>query len=438
MSLPGTGLHFSTTPSSTTVVKRDRRAQPPATLATSSATSISLAASGSSLSTRHAAAMTTTETTTAVPLTGGDPSADPNPEPIEAPPPVGIWRYLPSGRVMMCVVGIIGSLMMYALLQERIMTKPYLTGLEAEGEEGVYFKNSLVLVFANRLAAAFVAAVVLCVRSDFSELRNKAPLYKYFLISFSNVIATSCQYEALKWVTLPTQTLAKCAKMIPVMIWGTFMSGKKYGPVEYLVGVFVAIGCTIFLLSGNISAKKAHSEDSYYGLLLMLGYLGFDGFTSTFQEKLFAGYQMTIYNQMLYVNLCSGLMSIVLLGASGKINDSIEFLTKYPSILGDMSILSFSAVSGQFAITYTIKEFGALLYATIMTIRQFLSVFVSNLIFRHGMTSLQWLGAVVVFAALFYKTYAKANMPKTGPKTDAPAEAASNGGAPPSAPQAGN
>lgn len=302
------------------------------------------------------------------------------------------------------------------------MTKPYTTGNEADGDEGEMFKNSLVLVFANRFAAAFVASMFLIVRGDFSELRNRAPLYKYFLISFSNVIATNCQYEALKWVTLPTQTLAKCAKMIPVMIWGTFMSGKKYGPIEYGVAVFVALGCTMFLLSGNIASKHVSDEDSYFGLLLMLGYLGFDGFTSTFQEKLFAGYQMTIYNQMMYVNMCSGVMSLCFLAASGKVGESLAFLAKYPSIFGDMAVLSLSAVSGQFAITYTIKEFGALLYATIMTIRQFLSVFVSNLIFRHGMTVLQWLGALTVFGALFYKTYAKANKPKAGPKTDPPLE----------------
>lgn len=352
-----------------------------------------------------------------------DKSVPIEPEPTAAPAPVGFWKYLPSGRIMMCVVGIIGSLLMYAVLQERIMTKPYTTGDEADGEDGEYFTNSLVLVFANRIAAAFLAGLFLILRGDFSELRNKAPLYKYFLISFSNVIATSCQYEALKWVTLPTQTLAKCAKMIPVMIWGTFMSGKRYGPVEYSVAVFVALGCTVFLLSGNIAARKAADNDSYYGLLLMLGYLGFDGFTSTFQEKLFAGYQMTIYNQMMYVNFCSSMMAICFLAASGKVMESLAFIAKYPSIVGQMGILSFSAVSGQFAITYTIKEFGALLYATIMTIRQFLSVLVSNLLFQHGMTLFQWLGAVTVFGALFYKTYAKANsQPKSGPKTDAPVE----------------
>lgn len=34
-------------------------------------------------------------------------------------------------------------------------------------------------------------------------------------------------------------------------------------------------------------------HSSVYGLALMLGYLGFDGFTSTFQDKLFKGYQVS-------------------------------------------------------------------------------------------------------------------------------------------------
>ena len=319
---------------------------------------------------------------------------------------------------MFCAVSIIGSLLLYAFLQERIMTKPYTNGTEADGDEGSRFGSTALLVFANRLAAAAIAFAILFTRGDATELRNKAPLLYYFMISISNVCATMCQYEALKWVTLPTQTLAKCAKMIPVMVWGTAMSAKSYSGVEYAVACFVAIGCTIFLVSGNIAAKHRATEDSWYGLVLMLGYLGFDGFTSTFQEKLFKGYSMTIYNQMLYVNLCSSLMAAFFLATSGHFWSSIEFVQKYPAILRDMSLLSFSAVSGQFAITYTIKEFGALLYATIMTIRQFLSVFMSNIIFMHGMNLKQWLGATVVFGALFYKSYHKANRPKTGPKVE--------------------
>lgn len=79
-----------------------------------------------------------------------------------------------------------------------------------------------------------------------------APIYKYSLVSVTNILTTTCQYEvrdiisaclwiykksvtllayhfywndhiffflqALKYVSFPVQTLAKCAKMIPVMV----------------------------------------------------------------------------------------------------------------------------------------------------------------------------------------------------------------------------
>ena len=38
-----------------------------------------------------------------------------------------------------CIIGIVGTLMVYAVLQERIMTMPY-------GEEGVHFSASLFIV----------------------------------------------------------------------------------------------------------------------------------------------------------------------------------------------------------------------------------------------------------------------------------------------------
>lgn len=107
---------------------------------------------------------------------------------------------------------------------------------------------------------------------------------------------------------------------------------------DFLVALCVTIGCTVFLVSGNIKAKQASEADSKYGLVLMMGYLLFDGFTSTFQEKLFGGYKMTIYNQMLYVNICSGLMSLVFLILSGKLMSSLAFSVKYPRLLVDATV----------------------------------------------------------------------------------------------------
>lgn len=59
-------------------------------------------------------------------------------------------------------------------------------------------------------------------------MRPVAPPYAYAAVSLSNVVATTCQYEALKHLYFPLQTIAKCGKMLPVMLWGTLILSKTY------------------------------------------------------------------------------------------------------------------------------------------------------------------------------------------------------------------
>ncbi len=143
-----------------------------------------------------------------------------------------------------------------------------------------------------------------------------APWYSYAGVSLSNVAATSCQYEALKYVSFPVQTLGKCAKTLPVMAWGILMLRKAYRTRDFLLAALLSAGCTLFLVSGSTRSTRS-SATSASGLgpglsggMLMMGYLGFDGFTSSFQEKLFRGYQMTTLNQMLYVSAYSAAGSL--------------------------------------------------------------------------------------------------------------------------------
>eukprot|EP00898_Chlorokybus_atmophyticus_P003576 jgi/Chlat1/4219/Chrsp27S04298 len=305
-------------------------------------------------------------------------------------------------RVAICVVGIVGCLMIYGLLQERIMTQPF-------GEQGEMFKNSLFLVLCNRLVTCAIAFGTLLVRGR--PIAPVAPVYKYALISLSNVAATTCQYEALKYLSFPMQTLGKCAKMIPVMIWGTIIMKKKYGGADYLVAVAVTIGCTVFVLAGETSSKAAVGmtalQSLLFGSLLMIGYLGFDGFTSTFQDMLFKGYQMDIFNQILYVTMCSSGISSLGLISSGQFLPSLSFVLRYPSSLFSILALSLSATFGQMFISYTIRTLGALVFATIMTTRQLLSILLSCIYFLHPLTLYQWAGTLMVFGALYWKTFSK-------------------------------
>eukprot|EP00951_Prasinocladus_malaysianus_P020106 scaffold164026_cov48-Prasinocladus_malaysianus.AAC.1 len=159
------------------------------------------------------------------------------------------------------------------------MTTPFADG-------GRLFTASVFLVLANRLATLLIS--VLMSLWEGHPIRPLAPLTSYAGISLANVVATTCQYDALKYVSFPVATLGKCAKMIPVMLWGTIMNRKKYTQLEYSMAVVITMGCTFFVLTGEIRSRVLehhHVEgvEYFYGGVLMSTYLAFDGFTSTLQ-----------------------------------------------------------------------------------------------------------------------------------------------------------
>lgn len=309
-----------------------------------------------------------------------------------------------------CISGVIGCLVAYGILQERIMQEPF--GGEA-------FSYSLFLVLCNRILTCSVALSMLLLHGQ--DLRPVAPIYSYAAVSVSNTVATFCQYEALKHVSFPVQTLGKCAKMIPVMLWGTVIMRKRYGAKDYLSAGLVTLGCTLFLMTGAVKSRRAAADSSTLGVGLMLGYLGFDGFTSTFQDKLFKGFQMTIHNQILYVTVCSAAFSALGLVARGQLLPALAFLAAHPEALRSILALSAASTCGQLFISHTIKSYGALIFATVMTTRQFLSILLSCLLFRHPLTPGQWVGTAMVFGTLYHKGFSR-GPPK--PKADAPAAAA--------------
>merc|ERR1711953_986825 len=294
-------------------------------------------------------------------------------------------------------LGIIGSLGVYGVIQERIMTIPY---------DGVYFKTSVFMVLCNRLWAILYAAFMVFIKGE--SFKNVAPLWKYLAISFSNVAATYCQYEALKWVSFPVQMLGKSFKMMPVMIWSILISGKKYKAKDWAIAAALTFGVTEFLLTGDISSSrhkgKGDNGTSVYGLLLLCGFLASDGFTSTFQEKLFAEGKGSKYNQMLYVNAGSAVVSFTTLVASGALFSSIQFCSDHPEFFAHAMSLSAAAVFGQWCIYSQVKDFGALVFAMTMNLRQIISILVSYTMYGHSITVLQIFGFCFVFGALFYKS----------------------------------
>ena len=348
----------------------------------------------------------------------------------ERGPPRRLWH------LAFCTSGLTGSLIVYGLMQERIMTTPWGQGVNAKGVvvSGEYYDCTAFLIFCNRFITWFLALYAGPTGRAVAGLARRAagrpsraepppadegrvPWYWYGFISAANMVATTAQYEALKWLSFPMQTLGKTTKMLPVMFAGVLFFGKTYGSRDYLVAVLVVLGCSMFALSGDIRSSRldpeADGSSAFFGFVLMAFYMCSDGCTSNLQEHILRVYNVrnsTVVGQVAFFSSVVTLAAVLL---QGKFSYALRFVMRYPDLRLSVVAVSASAVASQFFIMATIRAYGALLFAATMTTRQIFSVILSCVYFRRPLTQGQIVGVGIVFGALYAKSlWRQAGAPK--------------------------
>lgn len=78
----------------------------------------------------------------------------------------------------------------------------YLQEYEDASGNKTRFHDSQFLVFVNRILAFLMSGLYLLIQR---QPQHKTPLYKYAFCSLSNIMSSWCQYEALKYVSFPSQ-----------------------------------------------------------------------------------------------------------------------------------------------------------------------------------------------------------------------------------------
>ncbi|KAJ9601154.1 hypothetical protein L9F63_000674, partial [Diploptera punctata] len=299
--------------------------------------------------------------------------------------------------VIFCFSGLQVTYLTWGLLQEKIMTQEY---VDSAGSKG-HFTDSQFLVFVNRILAFVLSGVYVMISR---QPRHTAPLYKYVYCSFSNIMSSWCQYEALKYVSFPTQVLAKASKIIPVMIMGKIVSRKKYEYYEYVTAVLISLGMAFFML-GSADDHRGAAVTTFSGLVLLASYMLFDSFTSNWQGELFTHYGMSSVQMMCGVNLFSCLFTAVSLAQQGGFIHSLNFMAQFPKFVFDCFVLSICSAAGQLFIYYTIATFGPVVFVIIMTIRQGLAILLSCIIYHHYINTIGVVGVLVVFFSVFLRIY---------------------------------
>lgn len=333
------------------------------------------------------------------------------------------------------------------------------------------FGDSEFLVMSNRLMSTVVALCALLVsavisrwspsRETYTELDSKTgadggshvrvPYYLFSLCSIGNIVSSWCQYESLKYVDFSVQVSSLClqllysylnlyvhvqilfksSKLLPVMIMSVLVSRKKYKIRDYLIAFAVCCGLVVFTI-GDEEVKAASSptpasnetnstsdasleKDASHGqlwylingLILLLMYVGFDAFTSNWQERMSREYDVNFLQMMFLVNVYSTILSLASLVYQSQLVSSMTTILSIPQLSIDVALLGLSSALSNAPIYLTVTRFGAVALACVMIARQLFSVITSFIVFQHLVNLKEVIGVIVAFSGLIAHVYYK-------------------------------
>ena len=309
-------------------------------------------------------------------------------------------------NLTICAVMLNLTFVSWGLLQERMLTRRYprLTG--------EYFTYSYALVFTNRFWTLVISGLLLLYFKP--RTSRTTIIYEYSFPSISNMLSSWCQCEALRYVSFPAVTIFKAFKLAPVMVMGKLLGNHSYPQYEYVAAIFIGVGIAMFMtstdeLTFDLDVHGEHTSAKWTGVMLLLFYLFFDSFTSQWQSRMFKSHRdLSMIELMFATSAFSTVLSFVTLVHDGKLWPAFDFIRRHSEIQLHFFIFSICSTVGQLFIFYTIKNFGAVVFAIIMTTRVLISIALSVFLYGHNVTATGFFGLVIVVACVGYRIKRKA------------------------------
>ena len=117
---------------------------------------------------------------------------------------------------------------------------------------------------------------------------------------------------------------------------------------------------------------------------------------------------LSMIELMFATSAFSTALSFITLVHNGDLWPAFDFIVRHSEIQLHFFMFSVCSTIGQLFIFYTIKNFGAVMFAIIMTTRVLFSIAISVAMYGHRVTAVGFYGLVVVVGAVLYRIKRKA------------------------------
>ena len=208
-----------------------------------------------------------------------------------------LWSY---------ALGIYACNLVWAVFQERIGATHY--GAER-------FKAVVVVNLIHAAIAAIGGYVALQWTTPVASPGAKAhiPFTAFFPVSFTHTLASPLGYSALRFIAYPLMVLVSSCKLVPVMLAGMILNGRRFSAREIAAAACMTAGVLVYSWSTPTPTHKVGTHtaadvpvsgilSTAIGVSLVCTNLMLEGYTNAGQDRLYRREAVAPFRMMSAMN----------------------------------------------------------------------------------------------------------------------------------------
>lgn len=277
-------------------------------------------------------------------------------------------------RVIMATVGLMLMYILHDVLQEKAFRSD-------EFDFGWLMTTIELLVFASA-ASLFEGASV--------RIRPPPSVIAYFaLLSLVLALSQGMGSAALGCVSFPVKVSFKSCKLIPTMLLGLFITGRRYSVVEYVAAVLMCVSLIMLVhatRTETVSDESAHEASTSRGVAMLVVAILCDAFVPNLQERILAMLKVRAVDMIMWTNLISGIGTLAFTIATGECQAAARLFLKNPWILFWLICQAVSGYCGLRCYLTLVRQCGAVVAVVATSLRKVFTLVLSFVLFSKPFT----------------------------------------------------
>lgn len=308
-----------------------------------------------------------------------------------------------KNSVMPIVIGLYVCFLASTIIQERLYS--------FRGHTGDKFESAPLLALVKSVTNVMVSRTAIHFGNHRERIRpSGSPAITVAIIRCSSTILA---LYSLNFISYPYLVLGKSVKILPVLV-SELIFDRKVPSLRRCFSVLVTTAGTITfsfptLFSGESGSDSAPASSSSLGFFLVFMSLCADGGLSFSQKRMVKENEEKphVLETMHFMAKWQAILSLLIVLFSMGDKGGISFCIENPKVLKLLLWPALIESVGQYTVYHLVIHHGPYITTCVTTLRKFVTIILSVIIFGHSLTMTQWVSMFMVFTGVFIDTIKK-------------------------------